>query len=403
MQWLRTAAIAALPAIGVAVSSAQTSSPTTVAQHGASSVRVEQLATLEFPWGMAYLPDGRLLITEKPGRLRIFADGKLSAPVQGLPSISYRESQSEQGGLLDVAVDPEFARNRTIYLSYSEEVPNPGAKAEPEPRFGEHQDLTDNRMRGGAVARAVLDGTRLSDVKVIWRQEPKQVGRGHFGNRIVFGPDGTMFVTSGERMRFDPAQDRQSNLGKVVRIDRDGKAPADNPFVNAGKGRDDVWSIGHRNMLAAAVHPATGQLWVLEMGPLGGDELNLVQKGRNYGWPVVSNGDNYDKSPIPDHATRPEFTEPVRTWTPVISPSGALFYQGTLFPWRGSLVAGGLSSKALIRLSLSGSSVAGEERIDMQRRIRDVIEARDGALLVITDEKNGALLRVTPAGGTELR
>ncbi len=403
MQWIRTAAIAALPVVGVAVGSAQTSSPTRVAQHGANSVRVEQLATLEFPWGMAYLPDGRLLITEKPGRLRVFADGKLSAPLQGLPSISYRESQSEQGGLLDVAVDPDFVRNRTIYLSYSEEVPNPGAKAEPEPRFGEHQDLTDNRMRGGVVARAALDGERLSDVKVIWRQEPKQIGRGPCGHRIVFSRDGTMFVTSGERMRFDPAQDPKSNLGKVVRIDRDGKAPSDNPFVDASGARDDVWSLGHRNMLAAAVHPTTGQLWVLEMGPLGGDELNLVQKGRNYGWPVVSNGDNYDTSPIPDHATRPEFEAPVRTWTPVISPSGALFYQGTLFPWRGSLVAGGLSSKALIRLSLSGSTVAGEERIDMQRRIRDVIEARDGALLVTTDEKNGALLRVTPAGGAEFR
>jgi glucose/arabinose dehydrogenase len=403
MQLMRTAAIGALSAIAAAAGSAQTTTPPTVTQHGAGSVRVEQLAALEFPWGMAYLPDGRLLITEKPGRLRIFADGKLSAPLQGLPSISYREGESEQGGLLDVAVDPDFAGNRTIYLSYSEEVPSPGAKAAPEPRFGEHQDLTDNRMRGGAVARAVLDGERLSDVKVIWRQEPKQIGRGHFGHRMVFGRDGTMFITSGERMRFDPAQDLKSNLGKVVRIDRDGKAPSDNPYVAKRDARDDIWSVGHRNMLAAAVHPATGELWVLEMGPLGGDELNLVQKGRNYGWPVVSDGDNYDKSPIPDHATKPEFEKPVRTWTPVISPSGALFYQGTLFPWRGSLVAGGLSSKALIRLTLDGPNVAGEERIDMQRRIRDVIEARDGALLVITDEKKGALLRVTPAGGSEGR
>ena len=397
MHWMRTAAIVALPAIAIAQSG-----PGNVTMRNASSVRVEQLATLEFPWGMAQLPDGRLLITEKPGRLRIYADGKLSSPVGGLPSISYREGQSEQGGLLDVAVDPDFTRNRTIYFSYSEEVAPPtGAKADDDRRFGGFLDLTDNRMRGGAVARAVFDGTRLSDLKVIWRQEPKQISRGHFGHRIVFGPDGAMFITSGDRMRFDPAQDAKSNLGKVVRINRDGTTPKDNPF--AGDGRSDVWSVGHRNMLAAAVHPTTGQLWVLEMGPLGGDELNLIQRGRNYGWPIVSDGDNYDKSPIPDHATKPEFEKPVRTWTPVISPSGALFYQGAMFPWRGSLVAGGLSSKALIRLAISGSSVTGEERIDMQRRVRDVVEDRDGALLVITDEKNGALLRVTPAGGSEER
>jgi glucose/arabinose dehydrogenase len=397
MHWMRTAAIVALPAIAIAQSG-----PGNVTMRNASSVRVEQLATLEFPWGLAQLPDGRLLITEKPGRLRIYADGKLSAPVEGLPSISYREGQSEQGGLLDVAIDPDFTRNRTIYISYSEEVAPPaGAKADDDRRFGGFLDLTDNRMRGGAVARAVLDGTRLSELKVIWRQEPKQISRGHFGHRIVFGQDGTMFITSGDRMRFDPAQDTKSNLGKVVRINRDGTTPKDNPFASGG--RSDVWSVGHRNMLAAAVHPTTGQLWVLEMGPLGGDELNLIQRGRNYGWPVVSDGDNYDKSPIPDHSTKPAFEKPVRTWTPVISPSGALFYQGTMFPWRGSLVAGGLSSKALIRLAISGSSVTSEERIDMQRRVRDVVEARDGALLVITDEKSGALLRVTPAGGSEER
>ncbi len=398
MKWMRTAAIAALPAVAIA----QTNSGS-ITLRESSSVRVEQLAALEFPWGLAYLPDGRLLITEKPGRLRIFADGTLSPPNQGLPAISYREGRSEQGGLLDVTVDPDFARNRLIYLSYSEEVAKPEAKADDDPRFGGNLDLTDNRMRGGAVARAVLNGTTLSDTKVIWRQEPKEIGRGHFGHRIVFGRDGTLFITSGERMRFDPAQDPASNLGKVVRIDRDGKAPSDNPFAGRSNARADVWSLGHRNMLAAVVHPTTGQLWVLEMGPLGGDELNLIQRGRNYGWPTVSDGDNYDKSPIPDHATKPEFEKPVRTWTPVISPSGAMFYQGTLFPWRGSLIAGGLSSKALVRLSIAGSAVTGEERIDMQRRIRDVIEARDGALLVITDEKIGALLRVTPGAPSEER
>jgi glucose/arabinose dehydrogenase len=249
---------------------------------------------------------------------------------------------------------------------------------------------------GGAVMRATLDGNRLADAQVIWRQEPKTVGRGHFGHRIVFGRDGTLFVTSGERMRFDPAQSETSNLGKIVRINRDGSIPNDNPFVAKADARGDVWSMGHRNVLAAAVHPQTGQLWIAEMGPLGGDELNLIERGANYGWPIVSDGDNYDKSPIPDHRTRSEFKAPLRTWTPVISPSGALFYDGSLFPWRGQLVLGGLSSKAVIRLTLDGTKVTAEERIDMQRRIRDVIQAGDGALLVITDEEKGALLRLTP-------
>jgi aldose sugar dehydrogenase len=391
---MRAAAIAAaLPALAVA----QTR-PGDVRLSPAESVRIERLAALEFPWGMAFLPDGRLLITEKPGRLRIFADGKLSAPLENVPAVAYRPKQGEQGGLLDVAVDPEFAQNQHIYLSYSEEAPQPSTTGDTnDPRFGNFLDLTDKRVIGGAVMRARLDGNRLADGKVIWRQEPKTVARGHFAHRIVFGRDGMLFITSGDRMRFDPAQNLGSNLGKVVRINRDGTIPKDNPFVGKPDASGDIWSFGHRNMLAAAVDPATGQLWVIEMGPLGGDELNLIERGANYGWPVVSNGDNYDKSPIPDHDTKPEFKAPTRTWTPVISPSGALFYDGSLFPWKGSLIVGGLSSKALIRLTLDGARVTAEERIDMQRRIRDVLQARDGALLVITDDKEGELLRVTPA------
>jgi glucose/arabinose dehydrogenase len=360
-------------------------------------VRTEKLAALEFPWGMAYLPDGRLLITEKPGRLRVFADGKLSAPVENLPAVSYRGSQGEQGGLLDVAVDPEFASTKRIYLSYTEEAQGSAPQAATDdPRFGGFLDLKDNRLMGGAVASATLDGNRLSDVKVIWRQEPKTIGRGHFGNRIVFGRDGTMFITSGERMRFDPAQDLRSNLGKVVRINRDGALPKDNPFAGKADARGDVWSVGHRNILAAAVHPATGQLWAFEMGPLGGDELNVIEAGKNYGWPVVSNGDNYDKSAIPDHPARPEFTAPVKTWTPVISPSGALFYDGALFPWRGQVLVGSLSARGIVRLTIDGTRVADEHRIDLQRRVRDIIQAPDGALLVITDHKDGELMRLAP-------
>ena len=372
--------------------------PSDVTLTPTTSVRIERLATLEFPWGIALLPDGRLLITEKPGRLRIFADGKLSAPVENVPAVAYRPKPGEQGGLLGVAVDPEFEQNRRIYLSYPEEAPQTSAKGDTEdPRFGGFLDLSDNRLMGGAVTRARLDGNRLADAQVIWRQEPKTIARGHFGHRLVFGRDGTLFITSGDRMRFDPAQSLASNIGKVVRINRDGTIPKDNPFVGKADARGDLWSLGHRNMLAAAVQPSTGQLWVAEMGPLGGDELNAIERGANYGWPVVSNGDNYDKSPIPDHPTKPEFKTPVRTWTPVISPSGALFYDGSLFPWRGSLVLGGLSSKALIRLTIDGTKVTAEERIDMQRRIRDVIQARDGALLVLTDDKSGELLRLTPA------
>jgi aldose sugar dehydrogenase len=390
---IRVAALAAtLPALVVAQKAPFATSGST------ANVHTEQLAAgLEFPWGMAWLPDGRLLITEKPGRLRVFADGKLSPPIENTPATAYRPKQGEQGGLLDVAVDPNFGQNHRIYLSYSEMAQQPSTQKESgDPRFAGFLDLADTRVMGGAVMSATLDGNRLTDPNVIWRQEPKTVARGHFGHRLVFGRDSTLFITSGERMRFDPAQSQASNLGKVVRVNRDGTIPKDNPFSGKEGARADVWSLGHRNMLAAALHPSTGQLWVAEMGPLGGDELNAIERGANYGWPVVSNGDNYDKSPIPDHPTRPEFKAPLRTWTPVISPSGALFYDGTLFPWRGSLVLGGLSLKGLVRLTLDGTKVTAEERIDLQRRVRDVVQARDGALLVITDDKNGELLRLTP-------
>jgi glucose/arabinose dehydrogenase len=381
-----TCRVAAVLAAVPIIVAAQGGASTTVSS-SSGPIKVDQLATLEFPWGMAALPDGRILVTEKPGRLRIYNDGSLSAPIEGVPATTYRERKQEQGGLLDVAVDPQFAQNRHIYLAYSEAAAqqSPDQKETNDPRFGGGLDLTDNLLAGGAVARATLDGNRLTDLQVIWRQEPKTIGRGHFGHRLNFAPDGTMHITSGDRMRFDPAQDKNASLGKVVRL-RDGKA--------------ENWSIGHRNMLAAAINPQSGLLWVWEMGPLGGDELNVIEQGQNYGWPVVSDGDNYDKSPIPNHDTRPEFKAPLRTWTPVISPSGALFYDGTLFPWRDNLIVGGLSSKAIIRLTLDGDRVTAEERIDMQKRIRDVLQARDGALLAITDDAKGELLRLTPAAGT---
>ena len=362
-------------------------------------VRVERLAALEFPWGMAYTPDGRLLITEKPGRLRIFANGRLSEPVGGLPQIYYSGKQGEQGGLLDVAVDPKFSENKLVYLSYTEAAsPQPEGMADlQDSRFGGYLDLSDNILRGGAVARGTLEGNQLRDVQVIWRQVPKTVGRGHFGHRLVFAPDGKLFITSGERMRFDPAQMMSSNLGKVVRINSDGSIPSDNPFRSKADTRGDIWSLGHRNMLAAVVNPTSGRLWVFEMGPLGGDEINIIEPGKNYGWPVVSNGDNYDSSVIPDHPSKKDFVAPLRTWTPVVSPSGALVYNGSMFPgWRGNIIVGGLSSMALVRLTLDGNRIAGEERINTGRRNRDLIEAPDGAILVITDDKSGELLRLTP-------
>jgi glucose/arabinose dehydrogenase len=398
--FIRLTAIAALFLATGAAASAQTPAapPPDVVSSSSGNIRIERLATLEQPWGMTLLPDGRLLITEKPGRLRVWANGQLSEPVQGVPRAFYR-GPSDQGGLLDVEIDPDFARSGLVYLSYVEaaEPQPPGAQDEGDRRFGRSGPSPDNVVRGGAVARGRLEGNRLRDVQVIWRQEPKTVGRGHFGNRLVFAPDGKLFITSGDRMRFDPAQDLASSLGKVVRVNKDGSAPGDNPFAGREGARADVWSYGHRNMLAAAID-AAGRLWVVEMGPLGGDELNLVQPGKNYGWPLVSNGDNYDNSMIPDHPSRRDLQAAVRTWSPVISPSGAIFYTGALFPsWRGHMLVGGLSSRSLVRLAFDGERVAVEERIDMKRRIRDVIQAPDGTLLVIVDDMKGDLLRLSPA------
>jgi glucose/arabinose dehydrogenase len=395
MRLLRTAAIAALLPIATATPQ-PAGGAGQVIQTKAGPVTLERLATLEHPWGMAFLPDGRLLVTEKPGRLRVFADGRLSEPVSGVPAVAYRE----QGGLLDVEVDPDFARNGLVYLSYAEaaEQQPAGARDVEDPRFGGYFDEEDNVLKGAAVARGRLDGHALRDVKVIWRQVPKAIGRGHFGGRLAFAPDGKLFIMSGERMRFDPAQDLASNLGKVVRVNADGSVPADNPFAGKAGAQADVWSLGHRNPLGAAINPASGRLWINEMGPKHGDELNIPEPGKNYGWPVVSNGDHYNAAPIPDHPTRPDLAAPAFYWHPAISPSGMMFYTGTRFPdWRGNVFIGGLSSETLLRLALKGDTVDAEERIGVQRRIRDVIQAPDGAVLLLSDGPKGELLRLTPA------
>ena len=383
--------------------------PANAVSSSMGDLRVQRLATLTLPWGLEFLPDGRLLITEKPGNLRIWADGTLSEPVRGVPKVAYIDSPSEQGGLMDVAIDPEFARNGFIYLSFSE------AAEQQAPQMGETDDYrltpvdkNDTVIRGAAVARARLEGNELRDVKVIWRQVPKTLGRGHFGGRLAFAGDRTLYITSGDRKRFEPAQDLASNLGKVVRINTDGSIPRDNPFFGRDDARADIWSYGHRNPLSCAFDPTTGRLWIVEMGPLRGDELNLIKRGANYGWPLVSDGDHYGRpgvpstlTSIPGHGTSDEFEASLRSWTPVISPSGAAFYNGQMFrQWRGSLFVGGLSSKSLIRLVLTERQVAIEERIDLGMRIRDVIEAPDGALLVIEDDREGGLYRLTPQSGS---
>lgn len=359
-------------------------------------IKVEHLAALQEPWGMDWLPDGRLLITEKPGRLRIYAQGKLMDSIKGLPKVEYHG----QGGLLDVAVDPDFATNNFIYISYSEAAtvqPNI-TRDEGDPRLGKFNDFSDAVLKGAAVARGKLVGNEIQNLQVIWRQVPKTIGRGHFGGRLLFSPDGKLIITSAERQRSEPAQDLNTNLGKMIRINSDGTIPKDNPFVNTKGARPDIWTYGNRNPLGAAYNPATKELWIHEMGALHGDEINIIQPGKNYGWPVVSNGDHYDMSNIPDHETKPQFTKPIYYWHPAISPSGLIFYTGSLFKeWYGSALLGSFNSEALILLKIVGNNVSEEERVWLHRRIRDVIQAADGSVLLITDYKNGELIRLTPA------
>jgi glucose/arabinose dehydrogenase len=329
---------------------------------------------LEHPWGMAFLPDGRMLVTERPGRLRLVAtDGTLSEPLQGVPEVY----ASGQGGLLDVALDPDFKTNKLVYLTYAE------------PREG---------GAGTAVARGVLSDKGLDEVEVIFRQVPTIDGGNLFGSRLAFAPDDKLFVTLGERFQFGPAQDLSNDLGKIVRINPDGSIPDDNPFVGNKDARPEIWSYGHRNPQGAAIHPETGKLWETEFGPMGGDELNIPKAGSDYGWPVVSWGSHYDGTAIPKPPSHPEFADAIYHWNPVISPSGIAFYTGDAIPnWRGNLLIGGLSSEAIIRLTLDGETVEGEERLPMGTRIRDVAVGPDGAVYALTDEGDGKILRLSAA------
>ena len=337
-----------------------------------------EVAAFDEPWAMAFLPDGRLLVTEKKGALKLVdvASGKVG-DIGGVPEVDY----GGQGGFGDIALHPQFANNHVVYVSYAE--------------------AGDGDTRGGAVARGTLaldanGGGRLENLKVIWRQVPKVSGRGHYGHRLLFGDDGKLWISSSERQKFDPAQDMQSNLGKIVRLNDDGSVPDDNPFADKGGVTAQVWSLGHRNILGLAFD-AQGRLWEDEMGPMGGDELNLIERGANYGYPIVSNGDHYDGRVIPDHPTRPEFNAPKTWWTPVISPSSLMIYSGAMFPdWQGDAFIGGLSSQALVRIEFDGSNAKEAERFDMGKRIRAVEQGPDGAIWLLEDEKGGRLLKLTP-------
>ena len=344
-----------------------------------TNIRVTTIArALEVPWAIAFLPDGRMLVTERPGRIRIVTqDGRVSPPLRGVPEVQV----GGQGGLLDIALSPDFASDRLVFMSFSQATQR-GART--------------------AVARAVIDpeALTLSDVRVIFAQRDEPSGNAHFGSRLAFAPDGTLFVTLGERYKYrDKAQALDSHLGKIVRITADGDVPPDNPFVDTPQALNEIWSFGHRNVQGAAIHPRTGQLWAHEHGPQGGDEVNIPARAGNHGWPEITYGREYVTGfSIGEGTTRDDVVAPLHQWTPSIAPSGMSFYTGDLFPaWRDSLFVGSLKFGFLVRLTLDGDRVVDEERLldGVTRRIRDVREGPDGALYVL-DEYGGRILRLTP-------
>ena len=340
-------------------------------------LRLETVAVgLENPWGMAFLPDGRVLVTERPGRLRIVAtDGSLSAPLAGVPPVA----AGGQGGLLDVALHPGFADNRLIYLSYSE--PGDGGNST-------------------AVARGRLEGNALLDVEVIFSQQPKFDSSAHFGSRLVFARDGTLFVTLGDRYkRRDDAQTLDNHHGKIVHINDDGSVPEGNPFADRAGALPEIWSLGHRNLQGATLHPQTGELWTHEHGPSGGDEINISRAGNNYGWPVITYGEEYIGGSIGEGTHKDGMEQPLHYWVPSIAPSGMIFVDQRIPAWQGNLLIGSLKFDQLVRLELDGDKVVHEERLldkALGERVRDVAQGPDGAIYLLTDERNGRLLRLAP-------
>jgi glucose/arabinose dehydrogenase len=347
--------------------------PAARAQDGVRPVTVAK--GLQNPWGLAFLPDGAMLVTERPGRMRVVArDGSLGPPLSGLPAVDV----GGQGGLLDVALDPKFGENRLVYWSYSE---------------------AGDGGNGTAVARGRLDGNALADVHVVFRQQPKVSSRLHFGSRLVFARDGRLFVTLGDRgSRRDDAQRLDNHIGKVVRIEPDGRAPADNPYAGQSRARPELWSHGHRNVQGAALHPQTGALWTNEHGPQGGDELNVTEPGRNHGWPDITYGVNYGSgTEIGKGTERADVVPPVTWWVPTsIAPSGMAFLTSERYPgWQGSLFVGALRARALVRLQLDGRRVANQERLLSGVRVRDVRQGPDGWLYVLADDdSDGRILRL---------
>lgn len=353
----------------------------TRAPQSLSGVRInaQEIARgLDHPWALVFMPDGRMLVTERAGRLRVVTrGGVISPPVAGIP----RVHAQGQAGLLDVVLGPSFETDRMIYWSYAE------------PRDG---------GSGTSVARGRLnaDATRVENVQVIFRQMPTRSSGGHYGSRLVFDRAGHLYVTLGERQRPESramAQDLSTHLGKIVRINGDGSVPADNPFVGQANTQPENWSYGHRNVQGADLNPETGELWAIEHGPRGGDEINIARAGRNYGWPIIGYGIDYNRAPQHETSTREGMEQPIYYWDPVIAPGDMDFYRGALFPWRGDILIAGLNTQALVRLDVEGERVIGEERFALGAgRIRDIAESEDGALWIITDEDNGRVLRLTP-------
>ncbi len=359
-----------------------TAAPDVAAQTESAPFAITEIATFDEPWAMTFLPGSNdALITEKKGKLLLWQPGLGSFEVRGIPPVDY----GGQGGLGDVIVSPDFEKDRIIYLSWIEA----GEKG----------------TRGAVVGRAsLLDGLdgkpSLGNLQIIWKQYPKVSGRGHFGHRLAVSPNGKyLFISSGERQKFDPAQDMNANLGKIIRLNLDGTTPADNPFYAAAKPlQSQIWSLGHRNPLGLAFD-AGGRLWNTEMGPSGGDELNLVKPGANYGWPRVSNGTHYDGRDIPDHKSDDGFEAPKIFWNPSISPGSLMIYSGDLFPaYKGDAFVGALGGQALIRVHLDGEKATKADQWPMENRIRAVDQGPDGAIWLLEDGDNGRLLKLTPKG-----
>ena len=333
---------------------------------------------LDHPWGLAFLPNGDMLVTERSGALRLVKKGRAETrPIRGVPKVR----AAGQGGLLDVAIHPDFARNRLVYLSYA------------------------GRGQGGAsteVARGVLNGTRLDKVEVIFRAVPKGSGTGHYGSRLVFAPDGLLFISLGDRRSMRQAQSVRNHIGTVVRLRDDGRIPPDNPFVGRSDAKPEIYSYGHRNVQGMALRPGTNKIWTHEHGPQGGDEVNILKPGANYGWPAITYGIDYSGDKISDRTAAPGMEQPVVYWVPSIAPSGMAFYDGGKFPkWQGDLFVGALRGSHLRRLKLDGDRVTKQERLldDLGERIRDVRTGPDGFLYILTDSSDGMVLRLEPVGG----